>query len=369
MKKALRWLLLLTKRLYKTPMFLVLLALLVALTLFYSAAARQDSGMVTVALAAENPTDPLACQIMQALTEESALLRFLPCATVEEAQELVTAGKADGGWLFPADMTGKLSAFLTDFDTPIVTVVQRQETTALRLAREVLSGALYRCCAQPVYLNYIREHAPGLDTVSEEQLLSYFHQITGNENLFQFTTASGGVSAEPVGYLLSPLRGLLGVLMTVCALAAALSFGQDRRNGTFGRVPLRLLPLVELGCQGAALVSLGTAALICLAVCGLGVGIGRELGVTALYCLCVAAFSMLLRRLLGERLLAGTLPVLAVAMIAVCPVFFDIPMLGWFRYLLPPTYYIQAVYSDRALLGMGGYILICLLACFPLRNR
>ena len=126
---------------------------------------------------------------------------------------------------------------------------------------------------------------------------------------------------------------------------------------------------MELGCQGAALVSLGTAALICLAVCGLGVGIGRELGVTALYCLCVAAFSMLLRRLLGERLLAGTLPVLAVAMIAVCPVFFDIPMLGWSRYLLPPTYYIQAVYSDRALLGMAGYSLLCLLACLPLKNR
>ncbi len=366
MKKGMRWLLLLTKRLYKTPMFLLLLALLVVITLLYSTAARQDSGMVTIALAAEDPGEPLASHVTKMLTSEGSLLHFIPCGTVEEAQKLVTTGKADGAWLFPADMTQKLSAFLVDFETPIVTVVQRQENTALRLAREVLNGAIYRCCAQPVYLNYIREYAPGLDAVSEEQLLGYFNQINGNENLFQFTTAGGSVSAEPTGYLLSPLRGLLGVLMIVCGLAAALSFGQDLRSGTFGRVPLGLLPLVELGCQAAALVSLGAASLISLAVCGLTVGIGRELAVTVLYCLCVGIFSMLLRRLLGERLLAGALPVLSVAMIAVCPVFFDISALGWVRYLLPPTYYIQAVYSDRALLGVVGYILACLLACLPL---
>ena len=51
MKRMLIWLRLLTKRLYKKPVFLVILVLIPLLTFSYRVVAEQESGMVTVALA------------------------------------------------------------------------------------------------------------------------------------------------------------------------------------------------------------------------------------------------------------------------------------------------------------------------------
>ena len=69
MKRILIWLWLLTKRLYKKPTFLVLLALIPALVLGYSTVARQDSGVVTIALAAYDNNDPMANAIMDDLMQ------------------------------------------------------------------------------------------------------------------------------------------------------------------------------------------------------------------------------------------------------------------------------------------------------------
>ena len=70
MKKALLWLWMLTKRLYKKPTFLVILVLIPALVLCYSAAAKEESGMITVALASEDGKLPEFAPVQ--------LLRFVP---------------------------------------------------------------------------------------------------------------------------------------------------------------------------------------------------------------------------------------------------------------------------------------------------
>lgn len=371
MKKCLRWFFLLSKRLYKKTTFLALLVLLPILVLGYSTAAQEDSGVVTIALAMEDPQDPLAYQIVQDLTADSPLIRFVNCESPERAEALLVSGKADGAWIFPEDTSGMLAAFLKDPKTaPIVRVVQREETVLLRLAREKLNGTLYRCCAQPLYLSYIRQNVPGLDDLSDSQLLAYYDSIFGNEALFQFSTVGGEPQTAPVSYLLSPLRGLVAVLVVLCGLAAAMYFLQDRHSGTFARTPEHAMPLLELGCQAAALFSVGAVALISLAVCGLWENGWREIAVMLLYCLCTASFCMLLRRICSNMaLLAGLLPVLAAVMLVVCPVFFDIAELRKLQYLFPPTYYIQAAYSDKHLLLMPVYTLACFLGCIPLSKR
>lgn len=369
MKKALRWFLMLSKRLYKKPTFVTLLLLLPILIFGYSAAAREDSGIVTIALAMEDSGDSLACGIVQELTAGSPLIRFISCETPERAETLVASGKADGAWIFPADTAGKISRFLTD-RSPIVRVVQREENAILRLAREKLNGTIYRCCAQPLYLDYIRQNAPGLASLSDEHLLHYFDGILGNEVLFQFSTVGGKQQTAPASYLLSPLRGLLAVMIVLCGMAAAMYFIQDVQSGTFSRIPKSAMPALELGCQAAALLSVGAVSLGSLALCGLWEAWGREIAVMLLYCLCTAAFCMLLRRLCGSMaLMAGLLPVLAAGLLVVCPVFFDIAGLRLLQYLFPPTYYIQAIYSDRYLLLMPLYALVCFLGCLPFPKR
>ncbi len=366
MKKIFLWLWILTRRQLRKPAFLVILALLPLLTLLYTAAARQDSGMVTIALALEDPSDPLSSRLVQELTADSPLIRFLLCDP-EQAQQEVVSGKVDAAWIFPADLAETMSHFLSQPDQPAVLVVQRQETTALRLSREVLSGALFRSCAEEVYLSYIRQNAPGLAEVSERELLVWYEGIAGNENLFHFQTPEGNASGQPAGYLLSPLRGLLGILISLCGMASALYFRQDLNKGTFSRIPFRKLPLMELCCHIPPLTAMALVALVCLMASGTGTALGRELPVTVLYCLCTAGFSMALSRLWGsEQLLCGMMGALTVAMLAACPVFFQLTAL---QYLFPPTYYILAVHSNGAFLGMLLYTFLCFLICIPFSSQ
>lgn len=359
-----KWLYFLTKRLLKKPAFLAVLVLLPLLTLLYTNAAQDDSGVVTIALAAEAGADDLACRLLQELPEESKLIRFALCGSVEDAQALVKSGKADGAWLLPADLTRRLSGG----GKGAVTVVQREENTALRLSREVLSGVLYRCMAQDTYLDFIRQNAPELAALSDQALLDYYRDISGNETLFQFRTPEG-TAADTPDLLLAPLRGLLGILILLAGMAAALWFRQDRRKGVYAMLPLKKLPLVELGNQLAALLCVSAVCGVCLWISGNHTSALREAAVGAVYCLCAAGFSMLLSRLWGsEALLAGSLPVLTVLMLVVCPVFFRLDA-GWLPYLLPPTYYIEAAYSNDALGSMVLYTLVCFLGCLPLKNR
>ena len=61
MKKAILWCWLLTKRLYKKPTYLVILALIPALVFGYSALTQTgDSGMMTVALTQEQENATVA---------------------------------------------------------------------------------------------------------------------------------------------------------------------------------------------------------------------------------------------------------------------------------------------------------------------
>ena len=60
------------------------------------------------------------------------------------------------------------------------------------------------------------------------------------------------------------------------------------------------------------------------------------------------------------------MPLLAVVMLLVCPVFFDLGMVRTVQFLFPPTYYINGVYQSRYLLYMTVYPLCCAGGCFLL---
>jgi hypothetical protein len=69
---------------------------------------------------------------------------------------------------------------------------------------------------------------------------------------------------------------------------------------------------------------------------------------------------MLRRYCRSMRVLATLIPLLVVAMLAICPVFLDIAPLHMLQRLFPPTYYINAVYNSSQLINMVIYTLICL---------
>ena len=355
MRKPFLWLWMLTKRLYKKITFVAILVLIPVLVLGYSLTTQEDSGMLTVALARED-TDATALSLLASLDESSQLLRFEDCESPEKAEELVRAGKADAAWILHRDLSDKIAKFVKSPTerNAFITVLVREDDVAQRLAREKLSGAAFSLCARVVYLDYIRQNVPGLEHLSQEQLLEYYENTFVSGDLFAFDESDAAMAnAQTTHYLTAPIRGLLAVVIALCGLATSMYYMEDQRQGTFGWLSQPRQALAELGCQIVSLVQVSVMALLALILSGLAAGLGRELLVLVLYCLCIASFSALLRRICGNLRVLGTLlPLLVVVMLVVCPVFFDLGQLRTAQYLLPPTYYINGVYSNTYLLYM-----------------
>lgn len=358
LKNALLWLWLLTKRLYRRNTFLVMVVLIPTLVLGYAAMDTDESGMLTVAVAQQDCVSP-EDSLMQALQSESQLLYFRPCASAEEARALVAAGKVDTAWIFPQDVAAGVKAFVdSPNDHPFVQVVVREDSVMLRLARERLSSAAYPQIARQVFLTFVRRLAPELNALSDAALLERYDRTLIEDTLFTFDEEYARL--VETHYLLSPLRGLLGLVILLCALATAMYHLRDLRYGTFCRLGLRRRWIPELAGQVTAVTHVALAAAVCLSLAGLSANPGRELALVVLYSLGCAAFAMALRRLLcSVRLLAALLPAVATLTLVVCPVFFDLTIPSAVRFLFPTTYYIYAANQPEYLLHLAAYTTVC----------
>ncbi len=348
---------LLAKRLYKKVTFLLILALIPLLIIALTAAAKQESGFLTVALAAEKENDPTAAAVLAELTQPGSLVLFHRCTTVQEAVDMVKYGKADSAWIFPADMQDKISGFLNSEEKYIVRVVEREENVALKLLREKLSAALFSHCAKPVYLSYVRENIDQLDHLSDEALLDFYDGYNLSGTLFSFQTPdSVGGAPTADNYLTFPVRGLLSVLTVLCGLATTLYYCKDR-SGILRVIPVDKRPAYELICQLISVGSVAAAALIALMLSGLSANLIREILVLPLYILAAALFCILIRQLLKSiRIIATLTPLLSVVMLAVCPIFFRLKSTRLLQLLFPTTHYLNAVAGDRGLLQLALYI-------------
>lgn len=363
----LRWALLLWKRLYKKPTFLVLLMMIPALVLAYGLTAREDSGLLTVALASEGQNPDGLTETVFSELEDSDVILYIRCDTPAEARSLVEQGKADTAWIFADDLEAKIYKFAAfrSRKNAFVTVLEPENRVALKLLREMLSGTLFPHCSEALYLNYVREEVPELEHLSDEQLLEYYHTMEFSEELFVFTDLEGNPTQEQgTNYLLSPVRGMLAVVIALAGLATALYYIRDLENGTFAWVPENRRFFVELGCQMISLINVAAVVLVALGLTGPTASMPREILTSLLYCLCVAAISMLLRRVTFDIRGLGTVtPLLVVAMLVICPVFFDLGALRQAQFLLPPTYYIHGTYHSKYLLLMPVYSLTALVFC------
>lgn len=360
-----KWLLMMTKRLYKKLTFLLILLLIPVLVLGYGVTAREESGVLTIALAQEG-SDPMAQAVITDLMDNPSLIRFVLCETPDGAKAMVSDAKADAAWIFAADMTDKVCKFVQNpaRRNAFVRVVEQEATIPLKLAREKLSGVVFGHCSPHFYLEHIRANVPELDSLSDEELMAFYDGFAEDIKLFEFAYLDGNGGEEDIrgaNYLLTPVRGLLAVIVVLSGLAAAMYYIRDDRAGTFSLVPQRSKAAVEFCCQMIAVINVAAVALIALLSAGLAVSLGRELLILLLYAVSVALFCMTVRRLCQSLAAVGTaLPLLIVVMLVVCPVFFDLGALRALQYLFPPTYYINAAVSDRFLLLMAGYSLVLL---------
>lgn len=362
-RKLFIWFWMLSKRLFKKPSFLVILLLIPAVIFFYGKAAQDESGVMTVVLTQEDSTEPISCEIIDTLVGSSPLIRYKYMDSIVDAEEQVRVGGADAAWIFPAQMEEKIQSFITSkvAPEPIVRVITRENNVAIMLSSEKLSGVLYKYCARAYYLHYMREKTDAELNYSDEEILQFYDEALIGDQLFSFSS-TGSESEVENNYLLTPMRGLLGVIIALCGLATAMYYEQDNEKGTFSYLPAEKKVLAEVSYQLVSAIDISAVAMICLAVLGACSHVGKELLTMILYIICVVSFSMLTRVIFGGLRGIGTAMVLLVVlMIAICPVFYDFAVLRAAQLFFPPTYYVNAVFNVDYMILMPIYSIICLM--------
>lgn len=364
MRRMGKWLWMLTKRLYKKSTFLLILFLIPTLIFGYGLTAQEESGALTVALARQDK-DPLAEKVIRELTETPSLIRFVVCDTPEQARGMIDHDKADAAWIFHENMEEKVYEFVRKpFQrNAFITVIEKEDTVPIKATREKLSGVVFKHISPVFYVSYIREKVPELDHLSDAELMTYYDGFTKDIHLFSYAYLESSVSATGAtdNYLLAPVRGMLAIVMVLGGLAASMYYIKDEQTGTFSLVPKRKKAWVELSCQLIAVLNMALVAWLALNLAGLAGHWGREVLCLLLYSLCVTLFCMTVRRLCGGLAAMGAvLPLLVVVMLVICPVFLELVFLRPVQKLFPPTYYVNAIVSDRDMLYMGIYSMILL---------
>lgn len=363
MNRMAKWAFFLNKRLYKKLTFLILLILIPTLVFCYGIFAQQDSGMITIAVALEDPTDPFTVDFADRLQNTSELILFSVYDDPESAVEGVRYGKADAAWIFPADLSGCLADFAENrFDNGgFVRVVIREKTMPVMLTLEKLGAMLFNGTARELFADYIQFNLSETAVIDEASILAHYDTAVQDGELFEYAYPNeGSVPENARNYLLSPLRGLLGILIAVSSLVTAMYYTEDQHKGLFSWIPQGSLGFVELGYQIISVGNLMAFVWLGLSAVGLTAGFFTELIIAVLYMLCCASFGQMVRVWCKNVVAIGMLlPVLTVCMLVLCPIFFDFGGLRDLGYLFPPTYYINSAFRSADIGSMAVYTLCC----------
>ena len=363
--KILTWCRLLNKRFLKKPAFLALLALIPVLAVALMLLTGEGGTILTVALC---PADEISEEVAAALMEEDGVLHYVPAESGEAARAMVADGEADAAWIFSerSDALIRRYALGDSVRAPVVTVVEREDNVFLRLAREKLYAALFPSVSRAAWEAFLARES-GVDELSEESLSVYEQWIEIDDAPIRFSYMDGTVAEVGDDYLRSPTRGLLAILLILGALAAAMVYVRDKRDGTLAWVSGKALFPLSAAYLLLPMLDMAAMAYLALYLTGLGGGFGYEALLLALLLVSGAGFAMLIASLCGSEARIGVAAlVLTVCMLALCPVFLNVRALRGASMLLPPYYYLHAVHNRDFALYLAAYAAVVWLLDFGL---
>jgi len=240
---------------------------------------------------------------------------------------LLRAGKLDAAWILPADLEARVERMTAGKNLWLVTVLEREDSSVVKLSRENLYRALFPTISYEIYRRFLAENfaRDPDDPAFTKEIAARYAEIQIDGDLISYVN-EGGREAAAVSYLRAPLRGMGALWLLLMSFVALLYYLEDLRQGMFDFVPraaqrryaLRYL----LAVQGLA--SLAFSALLLAG--GLFGHPAREIAALLLLnllCLLLVMSIGILTRGKRSLLIALLLPLLLLSLIG-APVFLDL---------------------------------------------
>jgi len=354
------WYRLLQKRFLKKYSFLIILLLIPLLVRGMENIANQKSGMLSVALCKEDENDKMADAVIKEFLQEDGLLQYTQMDSVEEAKKAVEVGSVDAAWIIEADLNGRLEAFAKGElkGRPIVTIIQREENIALQLANEKFFAKVFPGLSNIIYSDFIRS-IPGLEEIDDETIRKAYEKNQVKESLFQFGYADTNMNTQgkDIHYLLMPMRGLLCLVIMLCALAAALYLTNDIKESKFVWIKPKYKQAFYLFYYLPVVLISGIAVMLAQMWSGLFTELARECIAMLLYMVMTIGFVEIVRQITGKiQILGAAIPLMILLMLVICPVFVEFKNFRLVQYMLPPYYYLTGIYNTAVLVKALIYI-------------
>ena len=374
MKKFLLWQFMLNKRLLHKKEFLILLCLIPLLVVGMSLLSKEDSGVVTVLLCMEDEKDTLVVEIVEGMLKEDSIIRYKR-VNKEEVYQAVQAGTADCAWIFREDFENKLiGTFAGGEEEKPVVVVAQEDNVALQLARTKLYGNIFPKLAFLLCEDYLETEIFEGENISTEKLQEYYeaNAVEGGlvqvvyvapDGLGNLEDATGKAQPEKFSYLMTPIRGLLMILLIVAGLVVTMYYMQDGERGMFAWIPVHKRRWLLYSYVLGAVTDTAVVVLLSLMISEGKVLSLRELLVFILYLPVTAVFCEFMKILCCKKEhLAKSIPLLSIAMLGLCPVFLNLGRGFVPQYLFPPTYYLRVSNDYKMIFAMLGYTAVLFLA-------
>ena len=337
---------LMQKRLFSRPSFLIVLLLLPMLIGAIRLGSLGTKGVITIALYSADKE--LGKDLERNLKTYDKVLNYLYPGSKEEAVEAVSSYRADMAWTVPKDMRERLQEYAeTGMVEPSVTVYVREDAVTAHFAMEILEGALYPRMAYEVFADMVRGEL-GLTDFSDTELQAYYDAAMIDGNLFRMVTPDE-TDQEITSILLSPMRGICGLWLMICFFAAQFITMKDEKSGVYAGKDKKKAGLLMCFWQLAYALDAFVVFLVSVAVSGLWNGFLRELGCGLLYVITGLLFANLIRIFCGgsEAAFCGIMVLTLLSMVILCPIFIDIPGMRTVQSVLPLYHYLQGIYSMR----------------------
>lgn len=368
LKRMLIWYLLLNKRLFKKAGFLVILSLIPILAfLMASAVEKEDSGFMTVALYfGENDAEMISELEAAFDNDNSELFYYKVCETEKEAIALAARAEADAAWVFADDLSAEIDSYSRGNPTVLVKVYEAEENSILMLSREKIFASLYPHISYRMYDSYIDEEIVTDIEITEEMRRDAYNIFNEDKKLIDFRFLDADPKqADTPGFLISPLSGMFAILMLLCGLASTMYFINDEQKGTFNWLLPKKRAAVLWTSNFCAVTVAGIFSTVALILSGNYTNFGTETLMMLLYILAASSFCTLVGSLIpSQRAFGIILPIVLVACLVFCPIFFELKGFGAIQALLPPYYYLSGRFDMIYALYSLIYIALSTLAAY-----
>lgn len=342
-----------------TPAFLVLLLALPVAALLIPAVVSYDTGVDdTVAagyIVIDEDEEVVAfddyADDIEAFTaildhgNPDSLFSFKGFEDMNELRAGVVSGDLECAYVIPEDLFERMCK---GDKKNLIPVLTSPKSSLTALVSETVYAAVFECVSGPIFLEYLKDDSTIADAIgdviSEEEVLSEqaAHQQDGStfSFLYENTPKAHAVSRNAV--LLSPLKGLLAVIILLAGFTGALTYYNAAENPLYARFSVRVVMILS-----PMLLSSLLAFLCIIFIPGLVEGnIFAELIRLIFYQLICLVFLLLITTLIkGRSVIYAFMPVYLLSCLIFSPVFIDlgqfIPMMRGLKWVFMSSFYLM----------------------------